>query len=1014
MRRTRAVFLTALVVLSVLAVGFVAMPAAANEHVLVVDQSDENAYDSIQTAVNDSDPGDTVLVSDGDYTPSSEIVVAVQDLTIEANSSTRPTVRADNLGTGDELFKVRASGVTVRELNIRDDTSQNGVTWDIRTTADGLTVENVSIERTGGNANGYGNPAVVVKNSDGAVVRNSEFTNGAIGASIPSDGSLTIVGNSFEMPADLPNPIWVTGTGFDPLSGNEALTIEDNGQMAVVPTTESGYFRAFSTVTDAFDAPSTDDPVAEGGTVELTSGTYEEDVVVDRPVTLTAADAATPAIVGQGDSKGAVFIPSASSNGGTTVSDVTISGLTIEQGDSGQALNVETGGSDDAPNANIVVEKSELVASDGGFALLAGNIEDSLFENNTFTVADEAAATEIAFVGGQRSYGTASTNVSFVDNTFSGAAARDGQPAGALEHEADDSNITGNDFTGVASDAGVLAQAFGEGVTMEDNDGASVAGDSVLATSIQPAATNAQPGDELLISPGTYEENVTVDTEGVSLRGEGSETVLAGTLKLGAPGDSVSNLQVAPEQTFTPDDQTAAGILVTASSTTIENVTVNGVEGDAAASDDGSITVHGIQVFGGQDEEPIGGIRLANNTVTDVANAGSSGWPNHGGAAAIKIQGNVHDTEVIRNDIENIDSAGWAYGVVTTPSSNAEVSVDDVRVLGNEIEDVSADEYPGVAVGLDTLSGDVGGDVPTEADEVKISYNAFEGVDIGVLNKDTDRTANAPLNWWGADDGPSGEGYGSGVAVEGDVFYNVFLTSPDAIGTPPDDLQRFGIELTMDGGDRYGFASPAPTEKTLRETFNDFNGSIYTFDDESKEWVLVTGDSPAADEELGALDAVLVIPEEGETAAAAVEFANGDAPPAPDANSVETGWNFVGPSQYDGAEKAYGAGTAEPSRLLNLFEGPNGQLAQELPLGGEERGPGQTLDDYTVYDFGEQEREEPIVSAFEGHFVYVDDGDEFAANGYEGVTLSEADDAGLIDFPQKTDWRRFFPPIPLR
>ncbi|MEW2625672.1 right-handed parallel beta-helix repeat-containing protein [Streptomyces sp. NPDC048106] len=54
--------------------------------------------------------------------------------------------------------------------------------------------------------------------------------------------------------------------------------------------------------------------------------------------------------------------------------------------------------------------------------------------------------------------------------------------------------------------------------------------------SIQNAVNRAQPGDTVLVLPGTYRESVTISTPGITLRGLGASTVIEPAAKTAAPG----------------------------------------------------------------------------------------------------------------------------------------------------------------------------------------------------------------------------------------------------------------------------------------------------------------------------------------------------------------------------------------------------------------------------------------------------------------------------------------------
>lgn len=73
--------------------------------------------------------------------------------------------------------------------------------------------------------------------------------------------------------------------------------------------------------------------------------------------------------------------------------------------------------------------------------------------------------------------------------------------------------------------------------------------------------------------------------------------------------------------------------------------------------------------------------------------------------------------------------------------------------------------------------------VATQAGATSITGSCFVGNEDGVSNI-PGAAQDAAGNWWGADDGPSGEGPGSGDAVGPDVAFAGFLSAPPAACLP--------------------------------------------------------------------------------------------------------------------------------------------------------------------------------------------------------------------------------------
>lgn len=289
---------------------------------------------------------------------------------------------------------------------------------------------------------------------------------------------------------------------------------------------------------------------------------------------------------------------------------------------------------------------------------------------------------------------------------------------------------------------------------------------------IQDGIGAAGSGQTVCVEPGTYEEDVVLDRD-VTLQGRtaargGDPAVVDGRISVQADGATVRRLVISPSEEFTPAGfPDPYGVLVTASDVVVEGNVIRDITGNAAAAD-GSFTVHGIQVFGGA--PPLTGIALRGNLVTGLTNDGdaAAGWPNYGGVAGIKLQAGLDGVQVTGNRIEDLHSAGWAWGVVLTHSASAAGVPENVTVTGNTVtavndgsvfdvvEDRSAAPYPGSAFGID------GG---AEADQATLRYNNLLAPN-GAESKDQDDALVAECNWWGHRSGPSNAGGQGTLALE--------------------------------------------------------------------------------------------------------------------------------------------------------------------------------------------------------------------------------------------------------
>ncbi|WP_162951023.1 right-handed parallel beta-helix repeat-containing protein [Streptomyces sp. CC0208] len=152
--------------------------------------------------------------------------------------------------------------------------------------------------------------------------------------------------------------------------------------------------------------------------------------------------------------------------------------------------------------------------------------------------------------------------------------------------------------------------------------------------SIQQAVDAAEPGDTVLVTPGTYRESVTVSTPGITLSGMGRETVIEpgtdkaanscaqngnGICVIGTKAHDVEGVTVA---SLTVTGFTKAGVFAMATDgLTVRNVTAvqNGVWGIAQER-----SVHGVFRKNTARDNGDAGLFLA-NTIKEEAGAADTG-----------------------------------------------------------------------------------------------------------------------------------------------------------------------------------------------------------------------------------------------------------------------------------------------------------------------------------------------------------------------------------------------------
>lgn len=316
----------------------------------------------------------------------------------------------------------------------------------------------------------------------------------------------------------------------------------------------------------------------------------------------------------------------------------------------------------------------------------------------------------------------------------------------------------------------------------EDND---------LFESIQAAINDedTRRGDTIFVEAGSYngfdvnKADLTLIGPNAGIAGDsderGPEATIEGRIDISADGVLARGLNISPSGKFT--EKTAAGILVNGSNSTVENNIIEGIRGD------GSVSIQGIQIFK-QTPDRIRNITVSNNLIRDIDNDGGEEWPNYGGAVGVKIQNQLKNITVTGNTVENVHSAGWTYGIVSTPSSRDTVQPEEVLIEKNTIDAVGngtiydifgeGAPYPGTAIGLDTSGGDPEANPTADAGEVTVTENNLLDIPVGVVNKDESSNLTATSNWWGDEDGPGGDGPGDGAAVSSNVDFDPWLDGP--------------------------------------------------------------------------------------------------------------------------------------------------------------------------------------------------------------------------------------------
>jgi|GEM_PF-605952 len=267
-------------------------------------------------------------------------------------------------------------------------------------------------------------PAAPAVNAGGPTVGNTGFTcTGAAGDhnDAQTDG-LTVDVGFYAVQSR--NNAQFSCASLPPFAGNGTSTpvVEVGADIAayVAPSGPACDVTASSTITAAIGF------ATAGDTVCVPAGTYNEDVLVNKDITLAGAGSGSTNIVGQtADEAGAVVI---------TADGATVQGFNITEAAGGVAALRISGA-----HSGILVNSNTLNAGSGGNALLMdGGQSNHTVSNN---VINGVAGQPIAYVNGLASVNIASTNVDFTQNSFTGSGTM------ALGQEAGASSVTLNKFS---------------------------------------------------------------------------------------------------------------------------------------------------------------------------------------------------------------------------------------------------------------------------------------------------------------------------------------------------------------------------------------------------------------------------------------------------------------------------------------------------------------------------------------------------------------------------------------
>jgi VCBS repeat-containing protein/parallel beta-helix repeat protein len=529
---------------------------------------------------------------------------------------------------------------------------------------------------------------------------------------------------------------------------------------------------------------------ASAGTVRVRSGTYTEDVIVNKQLTLQGAAASSTTVLGPIGGPGATIQAAAL---GVVIDGFTISRVGNNTTDwNNPGLNsagvavVSQASKVEVRNSVLTGNRTAIDVNNSNGNSIHNNVIDFnraglIFRNTT----DNTTLTEnyitnnwtfgLVFLdasGGTDSPAQRAANSDFSNNHLSGnwfAQIVDRQAGGALPPPPNNAkNFSGN-WYGTQSPVVTTANSAEPGYAAQ--------------VPVAYGGTAAPPGGQPDIAgPASGNFDYT------PLLRSGTDTA-AGTL--GFQGD-FSDITVVREgaQTGTVgrvdegvNRVTSGGTVRTRAGTYAENVTI-GRHVHLMGSGDG--TVIDPPADGPALSIAASGTAADPLSISDLRTTGAGGTGSTGSGLAVTSA----VSDVLISHVSSTDNPGSGLAITST-ATVARLRIADSTFASNETGISIANGPTGVAgvrVGGNTFTGNqravqVGeaGQSGTGPSGVRVNRNSITGNVSGVVN-DSGTTANATCNWWGASDGPSGAGPGSGDSVGAAVDFDPFRTSSDLSG----------------------------------------------------------------------------------------------------------------------------------------------------------------------------------------------------------------------------------------
>ncbi|GAA0458846.1 hypothetical protein GCM10008985_13900 [Halococcus dombrowskii] len=325
--------------------------------------------------------------------------------------------------------------------------------------------------------------------------------------------------------------------------------------------------------------------------------------------------------------------------------------------------------------------------------------------------------------------------------------------------------------------------------------------------SIQAAENAAGPGETICVAPGTYRESVGIDTPNLTITSTedreevdviGQEGASSATISIDADGVTFDGISV-----HNPDRLIGVKVERGVSGATVSNTLVSDV------GPTGRLGVTGI-LAGGNNEDLV----FDGNTVESLQQAGEGPFNPSTNGIFIDNNGSESTNVVItNNEIKDLTSEYASIGILTQDAT-------DVRIEGNSVRDVSADDPDGIdfATGINV---DGGSNVTVRRNDVRdvtsddglgaafVADGSISDLTVTANNlvsrigfgNNTASTLDATCNYWGSSSGPydasdadsqqdNPDGEGSDIAENpGAVDFTPWSTAPIDGDDEDDEIQ---------------------------------------------------------------------------------------------------------------------------------------------------------------------------------------------------------------------------------